>query len=660
MKKVLSVMLVIVLVLSFLPCSSVFSFAEQPVTPQTCAAELEAMGVDLEQLKSTLRTGLENCEKMINISAFSVPYSERGMDLINNYINGYMPEYFHICSTGAASYDASVMNYFVVYYADEMNTATAFAAARAEVEATTQQMLQGIAGNEALSEAEKALLVHDRLISYTSYDRCVLEGESVPDASRTIYGVFHNRTAVCEGYSKAYCYLLNQIGIPTMYVSSDLMDHAWNIVYIDNVPYYVDCTWDDPIPSYEGNVRHTNFLRSASGIVATGHSEGGEIDYAPGFDMNNTAYDNAYWQNSNTEFQLVGNKLYYLDNAAGALKSATTGETLCAAADQWYISQYGYYATNFARLDAIGEELFFSLSESIYRYNISTGKCKKIFTPDSAQFGDYYRIYGFKCEGRTMYCYLGNDANCNLDTVENYLITHEYAQYALTVDCDAAQGSVEVTGEPNELADILLTATPQAGYNFSGFYVGGTMLIDDDPDSNPLTVGFELTGDTAITALFKRESGSGTLRGVVNMSGIYKELTAKLLLGQSVVDTATVTPNGGFVFENLPEGDYTLQIGGSAVLVTTVTGIHISSNTVTDLRSSSNPALRRISLAQGDVNADKVVDIGDISRLLGKEVFGGEGNFVEDMNIDGKVDILDISILLQSENFAQTETMIAA
>ena len=115
MKRVLSIFLVVVFVLSLLPCSSVFSFAEQPVTPQTCAAELEAMGVDLEELKATLSAGFENCEKMINVSAFSVPYSERGMDLINNYINGYMPEYFHICSTGAASYGSSVMDYFVVF-----------------------------------------------------------------------------------------------------------------------------------------------------------------------------------------------------------------------------------------------------------------------------------------------------------------------------------------------------------------------------------------------------------------------------------------------------------------------------------------------------------------------------------------------------------------
>ena len=58
-----------------------------------------------------------------------------------------------------------------------------------------------------------------------------------------------NRLAVCDGYSKAFQYLLYQAGVPCLFVTGQSQGegHAWNLVQLDGAYYHVDITWDDPV-----------------------------------------------------------------------------------------------------------------------------------------------------------------------------------------------------------------------------------------------------------------------------------------------------------------------------------------------------------------------------------------------------------------------------
>ena len=56
--------------------------------------------------------------------------------------------------------------------------------------------------------------------------------------------------------------LLDRVGISSIMVTSYDMNHAWNLVNIDNEWYHVDTTWDDPV-GYSGATRHTYFLRGS-------------------------------------------------------------------------------------------------------------------------------------------------------------------------------------------------------------------------------------------------------------------------------------------------------------------------------------------------------------------------------------------------------------
>lgn len=139
-------------------------------------------------------------------------------------------------------------------------------------EAKVSEALTWIPSNATRFQIVQAL--HDYLVRNCVYDRSAVNEAVSP--SRTAYGALANGKAVCQGYSLAYKLLLRRAGVPAVYVGSDSMQHAWNMVQMENNAWYhVDVTWDDPIlhtSTYpEGNdggyfrdVSHELFLRCDS------------------------------------------------------------------------------------------------------------------------------------------------------------------------------------------------------------------------------------------------------------------------------------------------------------------------------------------------------------------------------------------------------------
>lgn len=106
-----------------------------------------------------------------------------------------------------------------------------------------------LAKTSNMTSYEKIKYIHDYLIDNTEYDRTV--------SKRNIYnatGPLLDKTAVCEGYAKAFKFLMDGVKIPTIVVAGKGYDdagrverHAWNYVNLNNKWYLVDVTWDDPI-----------------------------------------------------------------------------------------------------------------------------------------------------------------------------------------------------------------------------------------------------------------------------------------------------------------------------------------------------------------------------------------------------------------------------
>lgn len=96
---------------------------------------------------------------------------------------------------------------------------------------------------------DKALLLHDILSEKVCYSK-------IDDReSHTILAPLLQNRAVCEGFSKVYCYLLSQVGIKAIivngYANNPQMQkyekHSWNMINIDNNWCHVDVTFDTTI-----------------------------------------------------------------------------------------------------------------------------------------------------------------------------------------------------------------------------------------------------------------------------------------------------------------------------------------------------------------------------------------------------------------------------
>ena len=90
-----------------------------------------------------------------------------------------------------------------------------------------------------------------------------------------LYGALVLKKCVCEGYAKAFQYLMNQIGIDNVIAigtatnsNNQTENHAWNYVNLDGSWYAIDVTWDDPVIIGGGRLsnktRYQYFLKGSN------------------------------------------------------------------------------------------------------------------------------------------------------------------------------------------------------------------------------------------------------------------------------------------------------------------------------------------------------------------------------------------------------------
>lgn len=139
---------------------------------------------------------------------------------------------------------------------------------------------QIISSLEGMNDYQKLKNIHDYLIDTIEY-----ESDLTQNNIYDVYGALVNKRCVCEGYAKAYQYLLNEIGIPNTIVigtgtnsKGETENHAWNYVQLNEKWYAVDVTWDDPIIVGGGKLtnkaRYENFLKGSNTISKNHYASG--------------------------------------------------------------------------------------------------------------------------------------------------------------------------------------------------------------------------------------------------------------------------------------------------------------------------------------------------------------------------------------------------
>ena len=99
------------------------------------------------------------------------------------------------------------------------------------------------AADNAATDADKELAIHDALLAHDSYDRN-------SDMNQSAYSSVVNGSTVCAGYAKAFQYLMQQLDVTCYYCTGySGENHAWDIISLDDGYYNVDTTWDNSDPA---------------------------------------------------------------------------------------------------------------------------------------------------------------------------------------------------------------------------------------------------------------------------------------------------------------------------------------------------------------------------------------------------------------------------
>lgn len=131
------------------------------------------------------------------------------------------------------------------YLSDEFSSKQDIDVAISKIEQVRRKIIQSKTGDDY----QNIKMVHDYLVNNIEYDTSISEKNIY-----NVYGALVEGKSVCEGYARAFKYLLDGLEIESTMVigkgtnsNGESENHAWNYVKLDSSWYAVDCTWDDPV-----------------------------------------------------------------------------------------------------------------------------------------------------------------------------------------------------------------------------------------------------------------------------------------------------------------------------------------------------------------------------------------------------------------------------
>lgn len=432
--------------------------APNSITPNaTVGTVAEAEEYVYEQLKARA--------VVIDISAYNIP-----VDNCRAFYSGVLnehPDLYYVTTGYSYSYYGNIVISFRPIYLDGLDDAA--------FQSGLQEALSVV--KPGMTELEKAVVLHDYLVINCEYDYDNYLQGTIPKTSYSAYGVLADGIAVCQGYALAYKLLLNRVGIKCYMVTSDSMNHAWNLIVLDGKYYQVDVTWDDPTWDLVGRAVHTYMFRSDAAFAKHSDWEITSGSKVVNYTATDTRYDHAFWTGCRSPLVLTENGCYYTSYAnrsanivrQESLEDITGTGTIIQNIGTWPVwDQAGYTWSNaYSGLFLMNGRLYYNDKSFIYSIALDGTGRRTEFTADTT---DGY-IYGSALSrGKILYCLHQTPSLTGKETVltadiavcQNYAIT-----YFL---CGGTNNSANPSIYTSETDTVILQDAVRNGYRFDGWY----------------------------------------------------------------------------------------------------------------------------------------------------------------------------------------------
>ncbi len=170
------------------------------------------------------------------------------------------PEIFYVDNFSYISHENSV-DFIPHYNRDEAE----IEAMNIQIQNKVDSIISEVDSN--FTQLQKIRYLYDYVVEHASYKEDALDNQNI--VSALIHG-----ESVCAGYSKTLQLLLEEIDVPTKYITGTANNgfkkenHAWLLINIDGSDYYLDPTWSD---------FHEPFDHSSSAYFLMNHDEMSDI-----------------------------------------------------------------------------------------------------------------------------------------------------------------------------------------------------------------------------------------------------------------------------------------------------------------------------------------------------------------------------------------------
>lgn len=311
--------------------------------PTLCvaSASTSSYSSDLTELEQAIYESCINMDSEIDVSSFNVTNQQvytAEMNILNK-----RPEMFYVYQI---AYNMSIVSGRVqtikpayIFSANEL------AAEKMEFNAAVSEMLDGI--TDDMPDVQKLLLIHDRIILRSSYDKDGEENDTLENYQRTAYGALVTKSGAGEAYARAFKLLADRCGVKNEIVYLDMS--MWNQVYVDGEWYNIDTIADETVPNSFVQVKHNRFL-----VSDTVMRKNGDFGSNGATSTKYDGADSAIWKKNQSAFVLVGDVCVYAkqNGEIGTYDFKTdTATVLTKVKAQWPVKSGSdnttYYAIKF-------------------------------------------------------------------------------------------------------------------------------------------------------------------------------------------------------------------------------------------------------------------------------------------------------------------------
>lgn len=391
-----------------------------PAEPQGISVQAltQSSPETLAQAKQALLEGMQNFEEEIDIRSCGISSDELG-DLYVGLAYEH-PELFYVKTQWGWSiaYEGStkVLSVFPSYSIDgkviPKGKITEYMPQIQQQAELTQKVKEITAQiDENWTPLQKALYLHDYIATHGQYDTIsrVDDKNKIDERRRDAYGMLIDGIGVCQGYTLAYRLLLKEVGIDSGTVTSDSMNHVWNLIQIDGNWYHVDVTWDDPTEDRIGQSQHVYFCLSEDKLKDTnnGAHNAPDFKYSLNVKTDDKTFDNYYWANVDSAFVPLNGKWYYLLYQSGLMQTADPtqeGSRMKQISERWPEWGKPGWSWNglYSGLSRYNDTLIYNTPDAVYSYDPENAKeAQAVYTLTTAERSKGY-IYGTVVDGNVL------------------------------------------------------------------------------------------------------------------------------------------------------------------------------------------------------------------------------------------------------------------